>query len=239
MVSSITSLQAAMGMLGVLITLAAYVVMVLGIKYYGKRPNPVTWFGFGALTAVGYFVQWQKGAAAGSWVMGVTFIACFIVTGASWATGHWKLKDFDRWDWTAFAIGMLCGVFYIVSWKFSFGPLVAAVWATAGDLILYKPTFRSGRSNPNNEISAGYFLNSVKFIPTFLAMPIWANLHMDWSSAELVVDNCLYSAALVVMNGYVVYFLYRRRRVLGLKTEPSFRDLLNRLLQLVRPAQVA
>ena len=59
-----------MGLLGVAITACAYAVMIWKTLTLQARPHPVAWYGFGALTAVGYLVQWQKGAGTGSWVMG-------------------------------------------------------------------------------------------------------------------------------------------------------------------------
>jgi hypothetical protein len=57
-------------------------------------------------------------------------------------------------------------------------------------------------SRPHDENATGYFLNSVKFIPTFAAMDVWS-----W-------ETCLYPASLVIMNGIVVVYLHRRRHQL-------------------------
>jgi hypothetical protein len=188
------------GSIGVAITAAAYAVMIWKTVAGEARPHPVAWYGFGALTAVGFFVQWQKGAGAGSWVLGLTFVACFVVGAISQRKGHWRIGDFDGWDWLALALGLGCGVLYASSRSLAFGPLVSAIWATAGDLILYAPIFRNAWARPNDENATGYFLNSVKFIPTFPAMDVWS-----W-------ETCLYPAALVVMNGIVVAYLNWRRR---------------------------
>ena len=195
-------LKFAMGSFGLIITAGAYAVMIWKTLAGEARPHPVAWYGFGALTAVGFLVQLQKNAGAGSWVLGLTFVACFIVGGISQWKGRWDIRDFDGWDWLALALGLGCGLLYASSRNLAFGPLASAIWATAGDLILYAPIFRNAWARPNDENTMGYFLNSVKFIPTFAAMNVWS-----W-------ETCLYPAALVLMNGFVVLYLnWRRRRI--------------------------
>ena len=67
-------LSSAMGVLAVrLVTTSAYYVMIWKTLAGEARPHPVAWYGFGAFTAIGTFVQWQKGAGAGSWASGSQF----------------------------------------------------------------------------------------------------------------------------------------------------------------------
>jgi hypothetical protein len=194
-----SALQLIFGAVGVAITASAYAVMIWKIVTGKARPHPVAWYGFGALTAVGFFVQWQKGAGAGSWVLGLTFVACFVVGAFSQWKGHWHVRDFDGWDWLALALGLGCGVLYASSRNLAFGPLASAIWATTGDLILYAPIYKNSWSRPDDENATGYFLNSLKFLPSFAAMNVWS-----W-------ETCLYPAALVIMNGVVVLYLNWRR----------------------------
>ena len=194
--------QLVMGGLGVIITAGAYTVMIWKTLAGEARPHPIAWYGFGALTTIGFLVQWQKGAGAGSWVLGLTFVACFAVGAISQWKGHWHVRDFDGRDWLALFLGLGCGVLYGVSYNLAFGPLASAVWATTGDLILYAPIFKNAWSRPGDENATGYFLNSVKFIPTFAAMNFW-----NW-------ETCLYPAALLLMNGFVVLYLNWRRQQL-------------------------
>lgn len=197
------TIRVTMGLLGLVITGAAYAVMIWKTLTGKARPHPIAWYGFGALTAVGFFVQWQKGAGAGSWVLGLTFVACFVVGWLSQWKGHWRVRDFDSWDWLALTLGLGCGTLYVSSWNLSLGPLVSAVWATLGDLILYAPILKNAWAKPDDENATGYFLNSVKFLPTFAAMHVWS-----W-------ETCVYPAALVFMNGFVVLYLFWRGRRLG------------------------
>jgi hypothetical protein len=191
-----------MGGLAVVIMLAAYIVQ-LWKTYEGKsEPHPIAWFGFGLLTGVGYLVQWQKGAGAGSWVMGVTAIFCFLVGGMSQYKRRWKVGDFDFWDWVALGAGGGLFALYLMSRNLSWGPLVSAVLATAADLVLYIPIFKKAWMLPEKENRTSYGLNSLKFVPSFFAMDSYS-----W-------ETCLYPGALVAMNAIVVAYLSWRRQQL-------------------------
>lgn len=197
--------QLAMAYLGLIITAGAYAVMLWKTAAGKARPHPVAWYGFGALTAVGFFVQSQKGGGPGSWVLGLTFVACFVVGALSQWKGRWYLKDVNAWDWFALIAGLGCSILYGASYTTTLGPLTSVVWATAGDLILYIPILRNAWLSPNDENATGYFLNSIKFLPSFAAMNIWS-----W-------ETCLYPAALFFMNMFVVLYLKWRRSIFDAK----------------------
>jgi hypothetical protein len=196
----------AMGGLAVVIMLVAYGVQ-LWKTYEGKsEPHPIAWFGFGFLTGVGYLVQLQKGAGAGSWVMGVTAVFCFLVGGMSQYKKRWRVSDFDFWDWAALVAGVGLFALYLISKNLSWGPFVSAVLATSADLVLYFPIFKKAWMLPWKENATAYALNSVKFVPSLFAMS-------DYS-----VETCLYPSAMVVINAIVVFFLLIRRQQLPAAT---------------------
>jgi len=198
--SAVLEFKDAMGGLAVAIMGVAYGVQ-LWKTYEGKsEPHPIAWFGFGLLTGVGFFVQWQKGAGAGSWVMGVTAIFCLLVGGMSQYKRNWQLRDFDWWDWGALLGGACLFFLYVTSKDFSWGPFISAVLATSADLVLYIPIFKKAWMLPEKENATAYGLNSLKFAPSLLAMDTYS------------VETCLYPAALVVINAIVVLYLLCRRR---------------------------
>jgi hypothetical protein len=191
-----------MGSLAVAIMLVAYGVQ-LWKTYEGKsEPHPIAWFGFGFLTAIGFFVQWQKGAGPGSWVMGVTAVFCFLVGAMSQYKRRWRPSDFDRWDWASLVGGGSLFGLYLISRDLSWGPLVSACLATTADLVLYWPIFKKGWILPGKENATAYGLNSLKFVPSLFAMDAYS------------VETYLYPAAMVVINAIVVFFLLWRRRQL-------------------------
>ncbi len=195
-------MQTLMGILAVVIMLAAYGLQLWKTWQGKSEPHPIAWFGFGFLTGVGYLVQLQKGAGAGSWVMGLTAIFCFFVGGMSEWKKRWRMSDFGGWDWAALAAG--CGLFalYLASRNLSWGPFTSAVLATSADLILYVPIFKRTWMLPHAEYAPAYGLNSLKFIPSLAAMGSYS------------VETCLYPSAMVVVNAIVVAYLIWRRKQL-------------------------
>lgn len=191
-----------MGSLALVIMLIAYGVQ-LWKTYEGKsEPHPIAWFGFGFLTGVGFLVQWQKNADAGSWVMGVTAIFCFLVGGMSQYKKNWRMSDFNGWDWAALIVGGGLFAVYLMSRNLSWGPFVSAVLATSADLVLYIPIFKKAWVHPMKENATAYGLNSLKFVPSLFAMDEYS-----W-------ETCLYPSALIVINAIVVvYLLWRRKRL--------------------------
>lgn len=198
-----------MGSLAVAIMLVAYGLQ-LWRTYEGKsEPHPIAWFGFGLLTGAGFLVQWQKGAGAGSWVMGLTAIFCILVGGMSQYKKHWRMSDFDRWDWAALILGGGLFVIYLISRNLSLGPLVSACLVTAADLVLYWPIIHRSRTYPHKEYAPAYGLNSLKFVPSLFAM------------GDRSYETCLYPSVMIGINAYVFGYLYWRRAQLAKELRES------------------
>lgn len=187
--------KALMGGLAVAIMFAAYGVQLWKTYKGESEPHPISWLGFGFLTGVGYLVQWQKGAGAGSWVMGLTAAFSFLVGFTSQCKKRWRMSDFDNWDWASLVAGIVLFVVYLASKNLSWGPLVSAVLATTADLVLYVPIFKNARK----ENATAYGLNSLKFIPSLVAMDNYS------------METYFYPGALIVMNAIVAFYLRKPR----------------------------
>jgi hypothetical protein len=202
MVTSAEGYKKTLGGLAVAIMLVAYGVQ-LWKTYEGKsEPHPIAWLGFGFLTGVGFLVQWQENAGAGSWVMGATAFFCLLVGGMSQYKKRWRVTDFGFWDWASLAAGVGLFALYLISRNLSWGPFVSAVLATFADLVLYIPIFTKAWLLPDKENRTSYGLNSLKFVPSLFAMDAYS------------VETCLYPAAMIVVNAVVVVYLFWRRQQL-------------------------
>jgi len=195
--------KTAMGLLSVAIMLAAYGTQLRKTYRGESEPHPISWVGFGFLTGVGYVVQWQKGAEAGSWVMGLTAVFCLLIAGMSQYKKHWHLRDFGAEDWKAFVGGVVVFAVYLLSLRYSWGALVSALLATSADLLLYKPIISHVRRTPERESATAYGLNSLKFVPSFFAMGAYS------------METCLYPGALVVANAFTAAYILHRRKQLA------------------------
>lgn len=214
--------KTAMGLLAVVIMLAAYGVN-LWKTYIGKsEPHPIAWIGFGLLTGIGFVIQWQKGAGAGGWVMGLTAIFCIFIAAMSQYKRRWHLSDFDREDWSSFAGGIVVFAIYLLSLRLSWGALISASLATLADLWLYVPILKKVWSYPETENATAYFLNSLKFVPALFAMDAYS------------VETCLYPSALIVANAFTAAYAILRRKWLSVIPD-DFAIVMLRLLDATLP----
>lgn len=175
----------AMGALSVAITLLAYAVLLRQIIWGTKRPSPIAWIGFGLCTGVGYLVQFYAGVRAGSWTMGVTAFFCFIVGSASILKGGRKTQFLD---WVALALGLVTFAGWLACYLYKLNQTLAAVLATASDLLLYIPLIRAGWSQPELDSRMAYFLNTIKFVPALIV------------TVPFTVATTLYPIALIIAN---------------------------------------
>ncbi len=182
-----------MGLLSVAIMLVAYGIYIWQTLKRGVVPHPFSWLPFGFLTLTGYLVQQASGGGAGSWVMGITAIFCFVLG----ILGFLKRKrGYTKRDWISLVIAILVYAFYLTTKNL----MLAAILATAVDVILYEPTFRKGWNFPHEDSVTSFSLNSLKFIPSIAAMGSYS------------VATIVYPAAMVVINIIVAVFLVLRRR---------------------------
>lgn len=205
--------KVAMGTLSVLIATTAYAIMLWGIFRQHKHPSPVSWIGFGLCTGVGFFVQVWGGADAGSWVMGWTALCCIIVAAASWITGG---IEFTRLDQITFGLGVATFIAWLVCYFGNYDQTLAAVLATLSDLFLYGPSIRNGWLRPEKENPSGYALNSVKFGPSLLALPVFS-LATVLYAVSLMVANALMNIMLLARTEWLrgnVWVHTRSRKLL-------------------------
>ncbi len=200
------------GLLSLLLTVAAYAWYLFDTFKKGVRPHILTWIAFGGFTAVGWLVQVEKGAGPGGWAMGVTWMSCVLVAGVSaWKQRQennrwWKFPRKD-WIWIVFAVAVF-GIYL----KYPNHPTVAAISAAGADLLSYGPTINQGLRDPYRDSAGAFFLNSVKFIPTVIALLI---LH------AFSLATALYPIAVLVMNAFVVWLLHNRRDLLESGRSPK------------------
>jgi hypothetical protein len=193
----------ALGMLSVALAIAAAVIYVYQTLRGGVRPHPLSWFVFGVLSGVGYWVQRDEGAAQGSWALLAMTVICFLFVAASVARGE---RSFSRQEWAFVAASAATFILYL----FTREPNLVAALITLIDALGYGPTFVRGWSQPQKDSVASFALNAVKFVPSLIAMD------------PITFATSFYPAALLVLNTAVSIMLVLRRRALdGSKPAPS------------------
>jgi hypothetical protein len=158
-----------LGYLSIGIMVAAYVIYLRQTLLKRVLPHPLSWFLFGSTTLVAFFVQVSKNAGPGSWVVGLTSLVCFVLCGVSWRIGR-KLA-YSAGDWVFFSGSLIVLCFYIGSvYICELDPTLSAIVATAADVLGYGPTVMKGLRRPYEDSAISFFLNGVKFIPSFFAL---------------------------------------------------------------------
>lgn len=190
------------GFLSLLLTIAAYAWYFRDTFEKGSRPHILTWLAFGGFTAVGWLVQVKRGAGPGGWAMGISSACCFIISAAS----VWKQRqEKEQWwkfpwrDWKWLVVALAVFVIYL---KLPNHSTLAAVCATAADLASYGPTINQGLRDPYRDCIPAFALNSLKFIPSLVALFILRDVSLA---------TALYPAAVLAMNALVVWVLARGR----------------------------
>ena len=191
-----------MGGLSVLIALVAYGIYGWQTITGQVRPHPLSWLQFGVLTATGFWVQWDQGAGAGSWVMFISSFISFFLCLASVVKGE---RHFPLHEWAFLIAGVLVFLLYLLTKQAT----LSAIFATSVDVLAYGPTISRGWSQPHKDSATSFILNSVKFIPSLFAMQ------------SVSVATCIYPFTLILMNAAVAILLFLRKRIV---LKPPIRD---------------
>jgi hypothetical protein len=190
-----------LGALSVALALIAAVIYIWQTIRGQVRPHPLSWFLFGVLSVIGYWVQRDQGARAGSWALLAMIVICFLLAGLSVARGE---RYFSWKEWAFWAAGCLVFLLYL----FTKEPNTAAFLTTVIDALGYGPTFARGWSYPRKDSATSFALNGVKFAPSLAAMQ------------PISFATCFYPATLLVLNVAVTIMLLARRRALERRNRP-------------------
>lgn len=193
----------------VAITLAGYAIYISQMypDEEGKtiKPQPLSWIGFGFLTGAGWLVQISQGGEAGSWCLGITALACFVI-------GIWSFARFSwRFDLLSVCISCTGIALFIVSdltRRTNGWATFSAISATLADLAFYEPTFKKAWRLPREESVTNFIFNSIKCIPALLALRSYS------------IATTVYLVMLMIVNGGFATFLLWRRRHLRLQEVP-------------------
>jgi hypothetical protein len=189
-------LKPVLGSISILLTVAAYSRYFRKILNKRIHPHPVSWFLWGVVTLVAYYVQQGQDAGPGSWATGLTAIVCFGISGLCF----WQFSNSNQrlsvFDFCSLALGLVACWFY---WSQK-SPIGAAISATIADLIGYGPTVIKGWKQPHDDDPGSFFLNGVKFFAAWGALRSYS------------VSTALYPLAIGATNVAVSIMLTCLRR---------------------------
>ncbi len=187
------SLKDLMGALSVAIALFSYALYVWKTFRAHARPHPLSWLIFGVLAGTGFLIQFDQGAGAGSWVMGVTAAVCFMLCLIGFVQGE---RRFPWYEWAFLAAAAIVFAFYLASRQ----PALSAILAAIVNGLGFGPTLTKAWARPHSDSSSAFMLNGLKFVPSLFAMD------------TVSVATCVLPASLIVTNLAVALVIILRRK---------------------------
>ena len=165
--------------------------------FQGKtKPHLFTWLVWTIIAGIGYAAQVFDNAGPGSWVMGVTSLACALTALLCLKYGE---KTFTRGD----KIALVASLTAIVPWVLTDHPLGSVILISIIDIVAFYPTIRKSWMKPGEENLTAYNLASVKLFLSLFAM------------TNFTVTTTLYPIAIVFINtAFVVMCVMRRKKLL-------------------------
>lgn len=187
--------------------------IVLGIVSYGfyfhsifkkyTRPHAITWLIWAVLNGVMFVSQQSNGAAAGSWITGMSAVAACLIFVLAVVYGE---KSVTALDWYCM-LGALVSMLFWLKFQHGIGSvLLASMTFTLG----FIPTFRKSFTKPGQEPTLTFALNGLKFLIALYAL------------GSFTIVTALYPAVVASINfGFVGYVVYRRSKVRNKHKTPA------------------
>lgn len=181
------------GALSVVVNFIGYVPYFRDTLKGQTTPHIFTWLVWFVLATIGFSVQVSNGAGAGSWVMGFTALATFIIFLTALKKGK---KNIARADWVSL---LLAGVALFL-WFFTKNPLLAIALTTTVDVVGgFFPTFRKSYMKPHEETVSLYVMYALAWIFSLFALE------------KFDLTNAFAPVVFVVVNVALIVFLLVRR----------------------------
>jgi chromate transport protein ChrA len=182
------------GVLSVVANFIGYIPYFKDVLGKRTKPHVFTWFTWSVLATIGFFVQVTNDAGPGSWVMGFTALATFIIFLLALKQGE---KNITKADWVSMVIAAIA----LALWFISKNPLLSIILITFTDVIGgFLPTFRKSYLKPYEETISLYVMYAIAWILSLLALE------------KLDLINAFAPVVFIVVNGVLVVFLFIRRK---------------------------
>lgn len=172
------------------IGLASYVPYFRDIFLNKTRPHIFSWFVWGIISSTAFFLQRSAGAGPGTWAIGLSSMACFLITILAFFKGGFKVVVFD---WLAF-LGALLG---ITLWLITDNPLLAIIFISLADFLAFTPSFKKAYYEPGAETLSTWVFSAFKFFLILLATETYSWLTIIYP-LSLVLSNSAFSFMLII-----------------------------------------
>lgn len=180
-------------LVAVSLTILGYVPYVRDVFKGKTLPHPYTWFIWGTVTAIAYFLQASGGAGVGSWVTLVVAMISYFIFILGLRNGN---KDITVLDTVFFLLSLVA----IPLWLIAKQPILSVVLVSIIDMLGFVPTIRKSWSKPYSETLFTYELNAFRHGLSLFALE------------QYNIVTFLYPASWALANTFFSLMLILRRR---------------------------
>ena len=189
------SLEHFLVVLSAMISLSGAYAYIRGTLVGETKPNRVSWFMWALAPLVATFAALS--AHADVWTTARIFLAGFVpllVLIASFFNkkSYWKITFFDS----------ICGAFSFIAliiWLFIDQPIIAILVAALGDGFAAIPTLAKAWKHPETETGLTFLAGLMATILVLPSIKVWN------------IQNSAFQIYLLVVNVFLLFFIYRKR----------------------------
>ena len=190
------TMKQTIGIIAVVLTFLGYIPYILDTIKGKTKPHVYTWFIWGLVTLIAYFLQVSGGAGYGALVTLAAALVCFFIFLLGLRNGD---RDITKSDKVFFALAFVA----LGLWLFAKQPVLSVILLSTIDLFGFVPTIRKSWMKPHQETLFSYEMNTFRFALAILALE------------QYTIVTALYPVSWVIANGLFSIFLIVRRKQLS------------------------
>lgn len=184
------------GIIAVILTFVGYVPYIRDTIKGKTKPHVYTWFIWGFVTLIAYFLQIAAHAGPGSFVTLAAALVCLFI----FLLGLTKKgdKNLTKSDTVFFLLALLA----LCIWLFAKQPVISVILLSTIDMLGFVPTIRKSWKKPYEETLFSYEMNTFRFVLALIALE------------QYTIVTMLYPLTWVVANGlFSIYLIIRRKQL--------------------------
>lgn len=197
-----TEIRTILGITAVLLTFSGYVPYIRDALKGVTRPHIYSWFLWGFVTSIAFTLQVSDKAGAGAFVTLAAALMCLVIFIVG-VFSHGQ-KDIAKID-TSF---LILAFIALIVWLLAKQPVISALLTAAIDMLGFIPTVRKSWNKPYSETLSFYFLNTLRFSLSLLALQ------------RFTIITASYPTTWLFANGSFALLLIIRRQQIQVEAEP-------------------
>lgn len=188
-------MKSALSIIAIILIFIGYAPYFRDIIKGKTKPHVFSWFVWGFVTGIIFFLQLQAGAGPGAWVTFGTIIVQFAILFLGFKNGYKDIKKID-------IIFLVVAFAALPIWLIVKQPVISIVLLSTIDMLGFMPTIRKSWNHPYTETLSFYVITTFRHGLTIFAL------------AQYNIVTWLYPVTWVIANGVFALILVSRRQIL-------------------------